>query len=54
MYYYVLTTVELYRKLNFQKENINNTTISYNSNIRYLEAAVGNQLHSPRSMNAHY
>ena len=25
MYYFVLTTVELYRKVNFQKENINNT-----------------------------
>ena len=30
MYYFVLTTVELYRKLNFQKENINNTGLDDN------------------------
>ena len=30
MYYFVLTTVELYRKLNFQKENINNTGVDDN------------------------
>ena len=30
MYYFVMTTVELYRKLNFQKENINNTGLDDN------------------------
>ena len=30
MYYFVLTTVELYRKLNFQKENINSTGLDSN------------------------
>ena len=30
MYYFVSTTVELYRKLNFQKENINNTGLDDN------------------------
>ena len=30
MYYFVLTTVELDRKLNFQKENINNTGLDDN------------------------
>ena len=30
MYYFVLTTAELYRKLNFQKENINNTGLDDN------------------------
>ena len=30
MYYFVLTTVELYRKLKFQKENINNTGLDDN------------------------
>ena len=30
MYYFVLATVELYRKLNFQKENINNTGLDDN------------------------
>ena len=30
MYYLVLTTEELYRKLNFQKENINNTGLDDN------------------------
>ena len=30
MYYFVLNTVELYRKLNFQKENINNTGLDDN------------------------
>ena len=30
MYYFVLTTVELYGKLNFQKENINNTELDDN------------------------
>ena len=30
MYDFVWTTVELYRKLNFQKENINNTGLDDN------------------------
>ena len=30
MYYFVLTTVELYRKLNFRKENVNNTGLDDN------------------------
>ena len=30
MYYFILTTVELYRKLNYQKENINNTGLDDN------------------------
>ena len=30
MYYYVLTTVELYRKVNFLKENINNSGLDDN------------------------
>ena len=30
MYYFVSTTVELYRKLNFQQENISNTGLDDN------------------------
>ena len=33
MYYFVLTTVELYRKVNFQKENINNTGLDDNDEL---------------------
>ena len=33
MYYFVLTRVELCRKLNFQKENINNTGLDDNDEI---------------------
>ena len=33
MYYFVLTRVELYRKLNFLKENINNTGIDDNDEL---------------------
>ena len=40
MYYFVMTRVELYRKLNFQKENINKMGLDDNNFIIFYVSVM--------------